>query len=166
MTIDAPPIQLRRVHAIEQACAVLPPGQEIADRDERPLFHRWEWRFLGQGRLQVLFGIHVGAIPDKPELLQVVMLGDFEIVNPLDLDAVSRFASINAPATLVPYIRAALADLSMRGPYGAFHLPMLNVVQLGERFGIKEAEGWKQASTDPSLLSPAVERLPEAWSVD
>lgn len=155
------PIALDGVHALEQFCAIVPEEQELPEASTNPIGHRWDWRFVDRAQFQVRFGLRIDPVASRPEFLQVLMVGTFEILEPLELSAVSRFAATNAPATLVPYIREALATLSMRGPFGPFHLPLLNLIGLSDKFALEAAEGWKQALADPQLLVPAVERTPE-----
>lgn len=150
-----PPISLEGVHALEQVCLVAPETQEVPDDDHNPIAHRWDWRFVGKGEFQVRLGLRIGPVVSRPEFLQVLMVGRFRMLDLMELPAVSQFAATNAAATLVPHIRSALATLSMRGPFGAYHLPLLNVISLAEDFEEEEAEGWRQAQEDPDLLSPS-----------
>ena len=152
-TPTAPPVTLEEVYALEQFAAVVPDEPNLP-RTDADISYRWEWRFVERAQIQVRFGVRVGPAAARPEFLQVLMGGSFQIREPMGLEAVASFAAINAPATLVPYIREALATLSMRGPFHPFRLPLLNVVDLSRSFEKQDAEGWRQAIADPSLLTP------------
>ena len=122
--------------------------------DERDLGFRWDWRFIGERRFEVLLGATVGASKETPDEMEAVVVGTFEVIGEVQSIEMRKFVSLNAPALLMPYVRQAITNLSAHGPHGHFFLPPINVVVLSQSFDHEAATGFPQLTDGTTLIEP------------
>jgi len=113
-------------------------GKKLQTGD-RPVEILWDWRRVSERGFEVKLGVNVEAAKEIPERLNVVLVGRFSCVGPGTTSESEEFASINAVAILLPYVREALSSLSGRGPFGAYVLQPINVVEMAKSFDLKRA---------------------------
>lgn len=104
----------------------------------------WDWRLSGEDLFDVLVKLRVGATKERPSLAEVSLVGRFRRTNPETSVGLAEFAHIQAVAILLPYVRQALANLTVMTERGAYHLPSVNVVALMKDFDVKDGTGAKQ----------------------
>ncbi len=72
-----------------------------------------------------------------PYWLEVKYGAVFEWEAGTDKQEVASYLEINAPAMLLSYIRPVVAQLTAASPYGVYHVPLINMVEV---YGKKDHE--------------------------
>ena len=88
---------------------------------------------IEDNKLLVMLEIEFYAgIPEKKQIIiSVKMLGVFKKLNTEGI-SIDKFAKINAPAIIFPFIREHIATLSLKAGIYPILLPPINFVKLGE----------------------------------
>jgi len=162
----------RRVYASELELKLRSPA-DIPDGADAAVSFTWNWQFSGDDMVNVVFGIRLDATPERPEDVRAVMIGAFTtpLESPIALDA---FVSGNAIVMLFPFLREAVASLTMHGGHGPHVLPLINTVRLSTQLEKRATDGFRQLQADTRLrsrwqtrLSPEfIAALDEAGSVE
>jgi preprotein translocase subunit SecB len=98
--------------------------------------------------------LSVQATRQRPENVNVTMVGIFRPVGEAQTVSFQRFVFDHAPSILMPYAREAISSLTGRGINGSLNLPPINVVALMEDMDPARSTGHEQL-----LAEPAVARL-------
>ncbi len=118
--------------------------KKTPSRSEPGISLTWDWRNLSERVFEVRVAIEVTPAQGIPQVLEVAIVGRFRAMGRYDAPAVENFAAVNAVAILLPYAREALTALSVRGPFGPFILPLMNVVEASKVFSRSQATGARQ----------------------
>lgn len=87
------------------------------------------------GDVQLTVSIEPDRDANQPYRVSVTYLGRFRFGKLPDGLTREAFLTKNAAAIMFPYVREAVADLTVRGTFGAIHLPPVNVVAMLSREG-------------------------------
>ncbi len=84
--------------------------------------------------LEVVLRTSDSADEEPPTLnCEVQCVGIFEIENKDNLDLpIDKFATLNGPAIILPYIRQHLTDLTIKAGFNPYYLPPVNFHKLNE----------------------------------
>lgn len=155
---------VRNVYAVDQRYRIVTVDPEIEVAERRDVSVSWDWRVIEEGVYEVRLQFDIGPTQEIPEFLAYAVVGTFDATPESDRQVeLSDFVQTHAVATLIPYIREGLSNLSSRGPFGAYRLPIVNAVRLAENMRFDESTGAKQlaeaeATTEGS--SPAASETP------
>lgn len=94
----------------------------------------WDCVWISRDQFGVLLALTMHSTAQRPERLSVSYVAEFKIEGaPPTLD-VERFACLNAPTIIMPYLRQALDDLTCRSRHGRLVLPPVNMQALSTDF--------------------------------
>lgn len=143
---------VRKVYAVDQRYQIVEVAQETEVAERRNVSVSWDWRIIEQAVFEVRLQFDVGPTHDIPEFLAYAVVGTFEAPPESEREVdLHEFVRTHAVATLIPYIREGLGNLSSRGPFGPYHLPIVNAVRLAEDIRFDDSTGAKQlAELGPS----------------
>lgn len=104
----------------------------------------WDWRRVSDKTFEVRLGVTTSAVKQRPEELEVVLVGRFSHGANASEEVIQRFASLNATSILLPYAREAISSLTGRGPFGVEVMQPLNVFEFVKILDLKKATGARQ----------------------
>lgn len=67
---------------------------------------------------------------NSPFYFEIVIKGEFKIIGEVEDSIINKYAKINCPAIIFPYLREALADITRRAGFPPFHLQPVNFIKL------------------------------------
>lgn len=132
-------------------------AREDTDDEGRPLSFSWNWRVLNLNLdpprpiFEVLLGVQVGPERKDPTRMTVLVVGQFEQGRGVQVP-LSDFVKAHGPATILPYLRMVVSELSGRGPSGPYFLPITNVQALSEGWSFESSFGAHQLRETPELI--------------
>jgi len=142
--------RLDKVSALELVYRVVPPEEVTVDAEQRETTLYWDWRITEDHAFEVFMRGRVAGNSSAFEEVEVSLLGEFSF-KPSPSVSLDTFVRVHAPAILLPYIRETIGSLTGRGPFGAFHFPAINVVELGKSYDFAKSTGAAQLREDPAL---------------
>lgn len=146
--------RLARVYAMELSYQIEDPKPADAQAgSDRTISIGWDWRIFGKRTFEVALLAEVGPSAEHAETARASVGGVFH-ARPQTLGVdFAQFVREHAPAILFPYLREHISALTSRGPYGAFYLASMNLVQLVRGFDDRETEGARELAADPALAA-------------
>ena len=141
---------LHRVVALEQSYKVVTPEDPGDEDSPRSVSLAWDWQVTGDDAFEVFMWGDLGPSGTDWDEITVSILGEFTFKPSRSL-SLERFVGVNAPAMLLPYLRETISALTARGPFGAYYLPSINVVEMGQRYDFVRTKGAAQLREDPDL---------------
>ncbi len=152
---DAAPIptsgyRIHRIYSVRQSqeLVTVVPGEVLPNA--RDVTFAWDWRILDP-QFEVLLGLTIGPDATSSERLAYHVVGSFELSEEAPSVPLEQFVVRNAIATLLPFVREGLAQLSSRGPFETYYLPQINATTLAERFNYAAATGSNQFELFPEF---------------
>jgi preprotein translocase subunit SecB len=143
--------RLTKHSALELIYKVVAPDDEVVIQGEqRETKLVWDWRITGEDSFEVFMRGSVSPNESALDSVEVALLGEFEFERTRSVP-IDSFIRIHAPAILFPFLRETIASLTGRGPYTAFYLPSVNVVELGSRYEFPKSTGAEQLRQSPAL---------------
>ena len=128
----------------------------LADSDElqdAPIERRvdlgWDWHIVGGRAFEVMLHIALRPTKDRADRVRATLVGVFVAEQEACSVPFDRFVQLHATTLLLPYLRAAVSDLTGKGPLGTYHLPPINVHQLMKDFDITDTIGAGQLRDNP-----------------
>jgi preprotein translocase subunit SecB len=149
---------VRDVYAVDQRYQIVTAEPEVEVAERRDVSVSWDWRIIEEGVFEVRLQFDVGPTQEIPEFLAYAVVGTFDAPPESDRQVeLSDFVRTHAVTTLIPYVREGLSNLSSRGPFGPYRLPIVNAVGLAENIRFDESTGAKQlakSAADEGGTSP------------
>jgi preprotein translocase subunit SecB len=108
-----------------------------------PLVFGWDWTtLLGRPRMfDVAVTVGFDGSWERLESVRVTVNGRFTIEEGTPSIKFSNFVRVHAPAMLMPYARELLSSVTRHGFYGAYHIPLVNILELMKDKTIEGATG-------------------------
>jgi preprotein translocase subunit SecB len=153
---------LERVFSQDQSFQGVPRSESLPDTVTPNVNFGWDWQLAGEDRFAVMITLSVQATRQRPENVNVTMVGIFRPVGQGQTVTFQRFVVDHAPSILMPYAREAISSLTGRGMNGSLNLPPINVFALMEEMNPARSTGHEQLLADPAtarLLGVEVELL-------
>lgn len=149
---------LERVYAQRQLCETIEPGPDTATSEDVTL--GWDWRITAENRFEVLVRVEYAPTRDRPEQVEVAVVGAFRPVGEAQSVELHAFVRVHAPSILMPYAREIVSSMTGRGFFGPtpVYLPPINVAKLMERIDPEATTGAEQLRKNPGLLELAASR--------
>lgn len=169
------------LYATEQRFEILPEGHDDLAEESRQVDFLWNWRVLGDEgangadpeegegterdgpiNFEIAFGTEVGGTVESRSRIYVLLAARFRLkpgeatVEPL------TFVQVHGVAVMMAYLRQHVSDLSAKGPYDPYHLPIMHVSQLMKEFDPRSTVGWGQLQENHDLahrLGVEIEQL-------
>lgn len=116
----------------------------------------WDWRRAEKSLFDVRLTLSIDPSPGRPYYAAVDAIGRFRQVGDTPSLSVEDFASLQAVAILLPYVRQHLTALTANTPSGPYYLPSVNVVELMKDMNGRKATGAKQSESALGRESEAV----------
>lgn len=142
--------RVRQMYSALQEHVLVDPT-EAGDSEERQINVSWDWRINDPPQFEVLFGISIAPSTTIPERIATVMVGVFEADGAPSRVPLEEFVMANAIATLLPFVREVIANLSGRGPFSTYWLPLANAAAISSHLKFDAATGSRQLTEDPEL---------------
>ncbi len=158
--IPSPGYRLADVSAAYQHYEVLDPDTEDIGEDVGLQFV-WDWRIVGPHRFEVFFGVRVIGNQERPEKIDIRLVGSFATVGDSQALKLEDFSKTSAPAILLPYLREKVTKLSSDGPFGTYWMPLVNVQNLMDGYDYQASTGAKQLAEDSEALDRELEEEEE-----
>ena len=145
---------LERVYVSRQMFVGYADRSQFPDGELGELTFGWDWSFASEEAFDVALSMKLDPTKARPESIEVALTGRF-IRHGKPLLPVGRFASLHAPAILMPYLREVMSALSGRGLSGALYLPPINVEHLMQNMDEESTTAAQQMKENPGLAGAA-----------
>lgn len=142
---------LERIYTNRQYFEGVAIDDSISD-EEPQVGIGWDWRLRDEGIFEVLLSLTLPACRQRPEKVEVTIVGQFATIGDAQTVNLEQFVCKNAPAILLPYAREAISSLTGRGLLGPFYLPPLNLVEVMKGMDPSVAAGALQLKANPDAL--------------
>ena len=121
---------IRRIFTPQLVFEGIGEGADLPETEAGNLTLGWDWKAGSGHEFEVILTASIAATRPRPERVRVVLVGSFEVVGERPSVDPETFARRHAPAILFPYLRETIANLTIRGLFGALHLPPFNLQAL------------------------------------
>ncbi|HEY4101348.1 MAG TPA: protein-export chaperone SecB [Gemmatimonadales bacterium] len=123
---------------------------EIKQGPSTPIGLTWNWRIIGDRAFEVMVNVKTEPITARPERVDVLAIGRFELQGPPPGLALPRFVRVGAVSLIYPYAREAITNLTARGAFGPLFLDPVNLTTL-DNFDMSLTIAAQQLRENPAL---------------
>lgn len=157
---------LVNLYALERTLKPVSAEDEGLPEEEPNLSIIWDWRIpqiesvveaipkpavLTALVFEIALGVELAPSQERPEVIRTLLIGRFRLEAGEQSVPLVQFVKLHGVASLYPYLREAVSDLTDLSIYGDMHLPILNVSVVMDDFDLESSTGWDQLSQNPKL---------------
>lgn len=117
------------------------------------LEYGWDWQFLNDETFFVILAARGNPTQDRPERISVSIVGEFKRIGVPDALPLQTFVTLNAPNILMPYVREAVAGLTVRGSLGVLNMAPVNIINVMNRMSFSDATGTVALRNRPEIAA-------------
>lgn len=166
---------LQQVYTLERTLRQAHAEDEELPEGEAELNLIWDWRIpdiesivegISESEgvpdffFEIALGVELSPSQERPERGRTILIGRFPFDAKDHSVPLLQFVQLHGVATLYPYLRQAVSDLTELSFHGPLYLPILNVSGLMEGFDLEPTTGWDQLSRHRKLAEDLGIKIP------